>query len=338
MAVNANTIQTYDNPVLKEDLQATYSMIDPEKTPFMTAIGTAEAAIQPHHEWTVMSLQEIDRQNRVVEGDDAPPVDPGDHPSRLSNYTQISDKRVKASHTSEASEAEVGNVHKLAKQMLLKMRALKRDQEVMLLSNVAASPGAEGVARVSAGLPAFLTSNTLAGVGGIDPTLSGGDTGYPVTPAIPGTLRQLTEDLFSEAIQIAWDNGADPTLAMVGSGNKRLISRTFTGNSTRYKDSTDRAVSAAIDVYDSDFGEKSIIPTHFLPTLNADGADNAHWMPLIDPDFLGVSYLETTKQKPLAETGHSKDRLVWNEYTLVCDNEKAHAIIRDLTNGTPVAP
>lgn len=333
MAVNANTIQTYDPIMLKDDLDDTYSMIDPEKTPFMTAIGRADAAEQPYHEWAVMMLQEVDDQNRVVEGDDAPPVDPGDHPSRLGNYTQISDKRVKASHTAEASSTEVGNIHKLAKQMLLKMRALKRDQEVMLLSNVPASPGAEGVARVAAGFPAFITTNTLAGAGGVDPTLSGGTTGYPVTAAVPGTLRTLTEDLFSEAIQMAWENGANPTLAFVRAGNKRLISRTFTGNSTRYKDTSDRAVVAAIDVYDSDFGEKSIVPTHFMPTLNAGGADNAHWVPIIDPDFAGVSYLETTRQKDLAETGHSKDKLVWNEYTLQVDNEKAHAVIRDLTNG-----
>lgn len=338
MAVNANTIQTYDNPVLREDLADTYSMIDPEKRPFLTAIGTADSAEQPFHEWTVMQLQEVDQNNRVIEGDDAPPVDPGDHPQRIGNYTQISDKRVKASHTSEASSAEVGNIHKLAKQILLKMRALKRDQEAMLLMNVAANPGSEGVARVAAGLPAFLMTNTLAGAGGVDPTLSGGTTGYPVTPAIPGTLRQLTEDLFSEAIQMAWETGANPTLALVRSGNKRLISRTFTGNSTRYKDTSDRAVVAAIDVYDSDFGEKSIVPVHIMPTLNSDGADDAHWIPIIDPEFLGVSYLETTRQKDLAETGHSKDKLVWNEYTLQVDNEKAHAIIRDLTNGTAVTP
>ena len=330
MAVNANTIQTYDNPVLREDLQDTYSMIDPEKTPFITAIGTADPAEQPHHEWTVMKLQDIDAQNRVIEGDDAPPVDPADLPQRLANYTQISDKRVKASHTSEASSANVGNIHKLAKQMLLKMRALKRDQEVMLLSNVPANPGAEGVARVAAGLPAFLRTNTLAGAGGVDPTLSGGTTGYPTAAATPGTLRALTEDLFSDAIQEAWTAGANPTLALVKGSHKRLISRTFTGNSTRYKDTSDRAVVAAIDVYDSDFGEKSIVPTHFMPTLNASGANNAGWVPIIDPDFLGVSYLETTRQKDLAETGHSKDKLVWNEYTLQVDNEAAHAIIRDL--------
>lgn len=333
MAVNANTIQTYDNPVLKEDLAKTYSMIDPEKTPFLTSIGTSEPAAQPHHEWTVLDLQAVDANNRVVEGDDAPPVDPADHPLRVSNYTQISDKRVKASSTSEASQANAGNVHKLGKQMLLKMRALKRDQEVMLLSNIPANPGAENVARAAAGLPAWIRTNTLAGVGGIDPSLSSGDTGYPDTAAGIGTLRTLTEDLFSEAIEIAWTSGASPSIALVGAGNKRLISRTFTGNSTRYKDSIDRSLVAAVDVYDSDFGEKSIIPTHFLPTLNADGADNAHWMPLYDPEFLSVSYLETTKQKDLAETGHSKDRLVWNEYTLVCENEKAHSIIRDLTNG-----
>lgn len=333
MAVNAATIQTYDNTVIREDLHETYSMIDPEKLPFQAAIGESEGPSQPHFEWPLLQLQDPDANNRVIEGDDAPPVDPGDLAVRVGNYTQISDKRVKTSHTSEATKAAAQDVHKIAKQILLKMRALKRDVEVMLLSNVPANPGAEGVARVTAGFPAFIRTNTLAGVGGIDPTLSGGDTGYPNAAAVPGTLRTLTEDLFSAAIEEAWTNGADPTIAMVNAGNKRLISRTFTGNSTRYKDAIDRSLVAAIDVYDSDFGEKTIVPTHFLPTLNAAGANNAHWVPLIDPDYASVAYLEKTRQKDLAETGHSRDKLVWNEYGLVVENEKAHAIIRDLTNG-----
>ena len=43
------------------------------------------------------------------------------------------------------------------------------------------------------------------------------------------------------------------------------------------------------------------------------------------------------REKPLAETGHSKKRLLWCEYTLQVDNEAAHGIYRD-TNGVMPAP
>lgn len=335
MAVNANTIETYDSGnLLSRDLSAQYRIISPEETPFQQAIGTfGEEAEQPHVEWPIVALAAPDDNNRVVEGDDAPPVDPANMPVTVGNYTQISDKRVKASHTSEASEHDVGNIHRLAKQMALKIREMKRDMEVMLLSNVAANPGASGVARVAAGLPAWLRTNTLAGTGGADPTLSGGTSGHPNVAAVAGTPRPLTEGMFNDAIAEAWTTGGNPTIAFVTAGNKRLISDTFTGSATRYKDSVDKTLVNAVDVYDSDFGELSIVPNRFQPTLNPSGANNSHYVALIDPDYLAVQFLESVRQKPLAETGHSRDRLVWAEYTLRSENEAAHAIIRDLTNG-----
>ena len=335
MAVNAKTVQTYNNLVIRESLAEQYSMISPEETPFQKAIGKAPTADQPHHEWPILSLAAPDPNNRVIEGDDAPPVDDASLPTRVGNFTQISDKRVKTSHTSEASDAAAEDVHKLSKQIALKLREMKRDKEVMLLSNVAANPGSSGVARVTAGMPAWLRTNTSGGAGGADPTLSATNNGYPNAAAVVGTLRELTEEMLGEAIADAWTTGGQPTIAMVTAKNKSLISDTFTGNSTRYKDSIDKKLVAAVDVYDSDFGEVTIVPNRFQPVLNpaAAPAAQAHYLLLLDPDYAGVSYLENVKQKPLAETGHSKDRLVWCEYALQVDNEAAHGIIRDLTNG-----
>lgn len=335
MAVNANTIETYDaGGLLKRDLSEQYEIMSPEETPFQQLAGTfGETASQPHVEWTLMELMPPQDNNRVVEGDDAPPVDPANFPNQVGNYTQISDKRVKASHTSEASATHSNDVHKLAKQMALKIRELKRDMEVMLLSNVAANPGSSGVARVTAGLPAWIKTNTLAGTGGADPTLSGGTSGHPNVAAVAGTPRPLTEDMFNDAIAEAWTTGGSPTIALVTAGNKRLITDTFTGSATRYKDAVDRTIINAIDVYESDFGDVEIVPTRFMPTLNPAGANNSHYIPLLDPEYVSVQFLETMRQKPLAETGHSRDRLVWCEYLLRVENEAALAVIRDLTNG-----
>lgn len=327
MAVNPKTVETYDNRVIREDLQEQYSMISPEEVPFQTAIGTATAATNTYHEWPILALAAPNSDNRVLEGEDAPAVDTGTLPSRVGNYTQISDKRVKTSHTSEAVDAAAENVQRIAKQVALKMRELKRDIEVMLLQNIEADPGASGTARQSAGLPAWIRTNTFAGVGGANPTLSGTTNGYPDAAATPGTAVALTETVFNNAITAAWTAGGNPTIAMVNSNNKRKISSSFTGSSTRYKDSIDKTLVAAIDIYDSDFGQLSIVPNRFQPALTTDN----YYVALIDPDLWGVSWLETVRQKPLAETGHSKDRLVWGEYTLQCDNEAGNAIIRDTT-------
>jgi hypothetical protein len=89
----------------------------------------------------------------------------------------------------------------------------------------------------------------------------------------------------------------------------------------------DKTLVNAVEIYESDFGQLSAIPNRFQPTLAADN----YYIALLDPDYAHVAFLETMKQKPLAETGHSRNRLLWCEYTLVIDNEKAHGIIRDTT-------
>lgn len=336
MAVNADTIETYDNNVLREDLAEQYSMVSPEETPFMTSIGTSAAATQPNHEWSVVDLAPPNRANQVIEGDDAPGVDAGTMALRRNNYTMISDKRVMTSETSEASDAAAEDIQKIAKQVTLKIRELKRDMEGILLTNAPANAGSSGTARRTAGLPAFLFSNTnTLAAGSVAPTLSNTTQGYPDTGWTEATTPvAIDEDMFNTVIENCWVAGGNPTVALVNSNNKRVISSTFTGSSTRYKDAIDKTLVNSVDVYDSDFGQLSIVPDRFLPALNADnaapgddgGAGDEFLVALIDPDFASVSFLQTMRQKKLAETGHAKDRLVWCEYALQVDNEEAHGI------------
>src|SRR6478735_2135190 len=155
MAVAANTVETYDNKVLREDLQEAFSMISPEETPFHQMAGR-KTVTQPKFEWPTVELAALDYGNRVIEGDDAPALDAPTLANRLANYTQISDKLVSVSHTSDASDAAADNIQELSEQVALKVRELKRDCEGMALDNVAGAPGATGVARASAGFPTFI--------------------------------------------------------------------------------------------------------------------------------------------------------------------------------------
>lgn len=327
MAVNANTVETYDNLVMREDLEEQYYMISPEECPFtqLAGRGTADATF---HEWPIVQLAAPDGANRVVEGDDDPAIDPGTLPNRIGNYCQISDKTAKVSSTSEAVDSAAENIQKLTKQVALKLREIKRDMEVMLLQNIAADAGSSGNARVSAGLPAFLRTNTYGEAGGADPTLSGTLNGFPDAPATGGTTPvPMTEAVFKSIIQACWESGGNPTIAMVNANNKTVISETFTGATTRYKDAIDKTLVAAIDIYDSDFGRLSVVPNRFQPTIAA----NNYAVYILDPDYVELAWLDSMKQKPLAETGHSHSRLVWGEYTLVVGNEAAHGVIRDTT-------
>lgn len=331
MAVNAETVETYDNSVIREDLQEAYTMISPEETPFQQAIRQ-ETASNTLFEWTVVELSAPDPANRVAEGEAAPGNDAGTLARRLSNYTQISDKVVEVSQTSQAVTAAAKNVQRLAEQVVIKMKEMKRDMETMLLDNVSASAASSGNARRTAGLPAFLRTNTAFGATGADPTLSGGTEGFPNAAATAGTPTVFGEASLNSIIEECWNEGASPSIIMCNGGNKRRISSAFTGNSTRYKDSIDKKLVASIDFYDSDFGELTVVPNRFMRTNNPGGANNSYNVFVLDPEYAALAFLDTMQQKPLAETGHSLRTLVWCEYGLQVDNEKAHGIIRDTNN------
>ena len=106
MAVNAATIETYDNTLIFEDLQNAFNLLSPTECPFMQAVGTGSGSIESTHpEWPIVALNAVDTANRVIEGDDAPPIDTATLGVRVGNYSQISDKNISVSSTSEAVDA-----------------------------------------------------------------------------------------------------------------------------------------------------------------------------------------------------------------------------------------
>ena len=321
MGVSSNTNETYDVTTIREDLQPALISITPTETPLMSAIGTKSVS-NTYFEWAEVDLASVNTSNRVIEGEAAPANDAPTNAVRLGNYTQISDKVVEVSDTANKVNG-AGDAQTTAKQIAYKLKELKRDMEQMLGGvNVAASAGASGTARQTASLTAFLRTNVSRGSGGANPTLSGSTSGYPNAAATDGTLRALTEDIFNTVIAACWDAGAEPSVVICGSGVKQKISSTFTGASTRYQDTSDnKTLSRAIDVYVSDFGELTIVPSRFVRSRDVF---------VLDPSQARVAYLQAAKQQPLARTGHSERRLISAEYGLQVDSQKAHGVIADI--------
>jgi hypothetical protein len=313
MAVNANTNTRYDVTTIREDLQDAYISISSTETPFQAAIGRKSVS-NTYFEWPTVDLA-APATNRVLEGEAAPGNDAPTNAVRLANYTQISDKVVEVSDTNEAVNG-AADVQTIAKQVAFKLRELKRDMEVMLVSNVAAVAGNTTTARVTAGLPAFLRTNTSRGVSGANGTLSGTTAGFPNAAATDGTVRALTEQMLKDVIASCWNNGAEPSIVLCGSAVKQKISSTFTG----------KKLNAAIDVYVSDFGTLQIVPSRFLETRTVAARD----VFVLDPNYARIGFLQNVKQKPLARTGHAERRMISVEYGLQVDTEKAHGIIADI--------
>lgn len=321
LAVAAAALETYDSITIREDLSDAENMISPVETPFISRIVGKTSVDNKYHEWGIVELGTVDSSNRVPEGEDAPAVDTPRLALRRGNYTQISDKVVKVSDTSQRVDG-MANVEKLSKQIAYKLKELKRDKETMLLANVAANPGAAvgAITRVAAGLGAFVLTNNQLGATGTAPTLSGTTNGYPNAAAGNGTLRALTEAMLNTAIQSVWTEGGEAKHVIVSPINKRLISTTFVANSTRYKDADAKKLISAVDIYESDFGQVQIIADRFSPPRDVF---------VIDPNFVKMAELQPTRQLDLARTGHTENKLIQAEYTLEVSNEKAIACIRD---------
>lgn len=333
MAVNANTNKTYDVSTIREDLQDAYISISPTEVPFQTAVGRKSVS-NTYFEWTEVDLADPDKTNRVKEGEAAPANDAATNGKRMGNYTQISDKVVEVSTTADAVNG-AGDIQTLAKQVAFKLKELKRDMEVMALSNIAADAGGADEARISAGLPAFLRTNVDRSTGTVDganPTLSGTTAGYPNVAATDGSVRALTEDMLKSVIAACWDAGAEPSIVLCGSKVKQKISSTFTGSATRYqKIDESKKINAAIDVYVSDFGDLQIVPSRFLETRTANAETvAARDVFVLDPNYARLTFLQNVKQTPLAKTGHAERRLIACEWGIQVDSQKAHGIIADI--------
>ena len=319
MAVTANTNETYSVSTIREDLSDALASITPTETIFMSTIGTRNID-NTYFEWSEVDLAAAGA-NRQIEGDVGLSNSAPTNAVRKGNYSQISAKVVEVSSTATAVNG-VADAQTVARQVAYKLSEMKRDMEKMLLDNVAASAGASGTARQTAGLPAFLTSNVARGTGGANGTTSGsGEAGYPDAAATDGTQRAITEAILKDVIADCWDNGAEPSVVLCGSFNKQTISG-FTGNATRYKEAEDSKLNAAIDVYISDFGELQIVPARHI---------RARDVFVLDPNYAAVAYLQTAKQEPLAKTGLSERRLISAEYGLQITSQKAHGVVADCT-------
>lgn len=319
MAVNTAALETYDSKTIREELSDAENMISPTETPFLSSIAKKSTCTNTKSEWPVVELGSVDANNAVPEGEDAPAIDAPVTALRMQNYTQIMDKVVKVTDTSQRVDG-AAKVEKLAKQISYKLKELKRDKETILLANAAAVPGsaAGATTRKMAGFEAFIITNASRGASGTAPTLSGTTDGYPNLAHAPGTTRALTEDILNTVMQSVWQQGGEVKYALVGPANKRLISKTFNGTATKFKDQDDKKIISAIDYYESDFGTIEIV---------ADRFSNPASVLLIDPEYVSVCELQPTRQLELARTGHTENRLIQCELTLEVSNQKAHGIV-----------
>ena len=313
MAQVTGTYSTYDAKGEREDLADIIYNISPTDTPFMSGIGKSKATAV-FHEWQTDALAAAASDNYQIEGDEIAFSAPS-ATTRIGNRTQISRKSVIVSGTLD-SVSKAGRNNELAYQISKASKELKRDMETSLTANQAPVTGDDSTARRLAGIESWIKTNSDKGGGsGADPTTSG------TNARTDGTQRAFTESQLKSVIKKCWDQGGDPSMIMLGSFNKQVLSG-FTGGSTRFDPAENKRLVAAVDVYESDFGEMTVVPNRFSRSRSAY---------VLQPDMWGVAFLRDFQLMDLAKTGDATKQALLAEYTLVSKNEAASGGIFDLT-------
>ena len=318
MATPANTTSTYDAIGNREDLSDIIYDISPTQTPFISGISRNDATAT-NHEWQTDSLATAVSNNAVIEGEDAATT-AAVASVRLGNYTQISDKVPRVTRTQRQIDS-AGRGDELDYQIMKSAKELKRDMESTLLANKAKAVGSESVARECAGVESWIADNVDLGVGGVAPTGDGTDA------LTPGTNRAFTEAQLQGVLASIWDEGGEPDTIMVGSTIKQAMSGLVNGGNAgtaqRVVDGNAKTVTAAIDIYVSDFGSLAVVPNRFQVQTS---------MLVLQMDMWCMSTLAEFQETPLAKTGDSDRVQLLSEYTLEAKNAKSSGIVAALTS------
>ena len=309
MAVPTNTIQTPSLVGLREDLSDVVINISPTETPFYTKCkkGSAKSV---KHEWLTDEIRAAG-VNAHVQGDDStatahvPRV-------RLDNYTQIFKEVASVSGTAEAADY-AGPRKAMADEILKKTTALKKDVELALFANQAKVAPTTSVAGRLAGLPAWIKTNTIAGVGGSDPAGNGSNTRGAGTNAV------FTEDNLNSALQKLWTAGAKGTDVFLRADLLKTAS-SFTGAASRREVKDVGKVSNMIDIYITNFGMVEFTPSREIRATDVIVASMS---------YMSVDSLRAWKQSPRAKTGDSEKVQIVGELTFAPGEEAALAIIAD---------
>ena len=308
---------TYDAVGNREDLSDIIWNISPTATPFLSGIAR-NTATAVNHEWQTDSLA-APGNNARVEG--AAAADTTIVPTvRLGNLTQISDKVPSVSRTQRQIDS-AGRSDEMTYQIMKMGKELKNDIEFAVLANkIKVTGNGTNTARQCAGIETYIADNVSLGATGVAPTGDGTDV------LQPGNARVLSEGLLKTVLASIWDEGGDPDCVMAGSFNKQAMSA-FVGGGTsgpaqRTVDGSSKSVTAAIDVYVSDFGSLKVIPSRHMVQTS---------MLVLQLDKWKLAELSPITSVPLAKTGDFDRELLNAEYTLEACNAKASGIIASLT-------
>jgi hypothetical protein len=306
MAGETRTYTSNYTSSMRESIADAITNIAPTECNFTNAIKKGKANAK-YEQWQEDTLTAPSSANAQVEGDDVTATEVT-YPTNSANYTQHSHKVFKLADVMEYVD-KVGRSSEQAYQKGRHLSELKTEVEYDMLNTAASSAGDATTARASKGVKGFITTN---------------DNDW----TSPATSNILTEDIFNDAMQDAWDCGGKPSLCLAPGKVKRAISA-FNGNNkiTVNTDDNDKKVINTVDFYEGDFATVKILANRFIAL---DSSTTYFSTFLLQPDMWEQLILMPYRTIQLAKLGPSATWMIDVEYTLKCRSEKANARIKNI--------
>lgn len=316
---------------VRESLTDVIYNISPTEVPLQANIGRGSTA-NTLHEWQIDELAAVDTSNAAIDGADFG-TDSSDEAQRIGVYMQISIKYLAVSRRANIVN-KAGRKSELAYQIAKKGKELRRDVEAMACLNNATVAGNSTTASETAGLGAWLKTNTSRGATGTDPALSNTTYGEPTTAAGDGTQRALSEATLLGILKDCYVQGGNPNMIMVGPTVKQRFSNYMFGSSariaTQYQDQGPSrrggvSVVGAVDVYVSDYTVLDIVPNRFQRERDV-------WV--LDTEYWEITYLDGYKTETIAKIGDAERRHILVDWGLKSNNEAASGVVADIDETT----
>lgn len=320
MTAPTNAVTTLVTIGQQEDVEDIIYRVAPEERPFTSNIGSVTAKAR-FHEWQTETLASPSATNAQLEGDDYS-ASAGNFTTRLGNYCAISAKAFTVSRTADVVRV-YGRDNETDRLKAIRGLELTRDIEMTAIGNYVSQNESGANPRKSAGALAWLTSNDSRGASGAD----GGFSSGTVSAATNGTQRTFTESLFKTCMSNLFTSrgGGKRRYTAYMSGTHKQQFSAFTGIAAIRKDvpgSSMATIIGAADTYVSDYGDIALVPHPYGLTRDCFISDDDMW---------AIATLDGMKTKKLGATGDAEKWLITKEWCLVSRNEKASAVVADLT-------
>jgi hypothetical protein len=327
----ANAFTSYAATANREDLSNAIYNIDPFDTPVMSATRRRNVKHRIF-DWQTEFLPTVNPNNAQFEGfqlgNPVGGASPATPTIRQNNVTQISMRDATVSGSQEEMDA-AGKANEMAHQMAMVSKVLKSDMETIgsgrqpRVNGDDTTPTARTTEAISHWL-ARATNKASAVNGAIAPgTVT---AGVPVlsTDAFAavagGSQVSLTEQMLGDSMQLAYTNGASPSLWILPPGPRRTAS-TFVGRSTTQVLVGKTEVVSTVDIIATDFGRIKVIPSRWIPTDVG---------LLIDPDYIAFAFFRSFRQYLMARVGDAETRMIVVEWGIEMRNALANIIFNGI--------